>query len=67
MGVRPPVELRNGSWASSSGATGESDLCSCYEGIFGVPLESVQWNILYVELSVLSTFSRNHGVPLEFQ
>ena len=43
MGVRPPVELRNGSWASSSGATGESDLCSCYEGIFRVPLESVQW------------------------
>ena len=32
-GVRSPVELRQGTWAFSRGATGESNLRSCCEGI----------------------------------
>ena len=43
-GVSPPVDLRWGTWVFSRGATGESDLLSCCEGILGVPLELVQGN-----------------------
>ena len=42
--VRPHVELRWGSWALSRGATGDSGLRSCGEGILGVPFEAVQGN-----------------------
>ena len=42
MGVRPPVELRRGTWTYSRGATGESDLPLCGEGTLGVPFESVR-------------------------
>ena len=41
-GVRPPVELRWGTWAFSRGATGESKLPSCYVGTLIVPFKSVQ-------------------------
>ena len=43
-GVRPPVELRGGTWAFSRGATGKSDLHSCCEELLGVPFESVLGN-----------------------
>lgn len=43
-GVSPPVDLRWGTWAFSRGATGESGLPLCCEGILAVPLESVQGN-----------------------
>ena len=37
--VRPPVDLRGETWAFSSGATGESDLPSCCEGIPVFPFD----------------------------
>ena len=56
--VRPPVEFRWGPWTFSRGATVESNLPSCCEGLLGLPFESVQVNqALYRgegELSVLS-------------
>ena len=69
--VRPPVELRRGTQPFSRGATDGSDLPSCCEGLLWVPFESVQGNQFLarveVELSVVSTRGRNHGVPLKFQ
>ena len=69
-GVRPPVELRRGTCAFSSGATGETDLPSCCEGILGIPFESVQGNQAFSgvegEFSVLSNCGRNCVVTQEF-
>ena len=69
--VRPQVELRCGTWAFSRGATRESDLAYCCEGILGVPFPSVRGNQALSrfegKLGVLSTCGRNHGVTLEFQ
>ena len=60
-----------GNWAFYRGATGESNLASCFSGKLGVPFESVQGNqtLTRVEgdLGVLSTYSRNLGVPLPLQ
>ena len=62
-GARPPIELRWGTWAFSSGGTGESELPSCCEGRLGVPFESLQGNQVLSqvegELGVLLTCSRN--------
>ena len=38
-GARPPGELRQGTWAFLRGATWDSDLPSCCEGVFGAPFE----------------------------
>ena len=44
LGVRPPVELRQGTREFSRGATWQSDILSCCEGKLVVPLESPQGN-----------------------
>ena len=44
MGVRPPVDFRWGTWAFTKGATGESNLPSCCDGIVSVPYMSLQGN-----------------------
>ena len=68
-GVRSPVQLRWEAEAFSGGATRESDLPSCCEGILSVPLEPAKGNQdlsrAEGELSVLFPCSRVHGVPLE--
>ena len=68
-GVRPPIEFRWGAWPFTRGATTESDLPLCCEGILGVSLESVQGNQALFgtegDLSVLLIFSRNGRVPLK--
>ena len=70
-GVRPPVELMQGTLAFWRAATGESDLPSCGQGILRVPFESFQGNEtlsrIEWEVSVLLTCIRNCGVPLGFQ
>ena len=69
--VRPPVELRQGTWDFSRGSTGKSDLPSCCERILGIPFESLQENKtisgVEKELGVLSNCTGNGGVLLEFQ
>ena len=60
-----------GNQVISRDATGDSDLPSCFEGKLGIPFESLQWNqaLSRVEgdIGVLSTSSRNLGIPLEVQ
>ena len=62
-GVRPPVEFMRGLWAFSTGAKGEGDLPSCWEGIPRVPFKSVQANQALSqvegELGVLSLCSKD--------
>ena len=38
-GISPPVELRQGNWAFSRGATGESEIILCCEGIRVLPFD----------------------------
>ena len=47
--VRVPVELTYGSLAFSQGATGLSNMPSCFESIFGVTTDSVQGSQVYLE------------------
>ena len=70
-GIRPPFELRWGTWTFSRGATGLSDLPTCCERMLMVPFELVQGNLVLSrvegEINVLLTFRKNTGVLLEFQ
>ena len=45
-GISLPVELRQGSWAFSRGATGESEIISCCEGILVLPFNRC-WEISF--------------------
>ena len=62
--IRPPVELRLGTRALSRGATGESDLPLCCEGILVVPFDRCKGNGVYGELSGNSMLFRLvAGIP----